>query len=188
MTSEIGLRARKKTLSRQAIHNAATKLFLQHGYEAVTVADVADAADVAVTTLFRYFPDGKDALVFAWEEDRAQALIAAIREREPGTDVFAAVEHFMRSRGPFAPGNKEAAPLQKLIAATPPLRAYARKKWLDCEAALAAELSLALRTPASASLHALTRFILETPDIAAQEIEPPRAITEILGKLRIGWV
>lgn len=188
MASETGLRERKKALSRQAIHAAAVKLFLKHGYETVTVAQVAAVADVAVTTLFRYFPDGKDALPFRGEEDRGAALTAAIRERDAGLDAFTAISDFMRSRGPFVPGDKAAAALQTLIAQTPPLRAYARKKWLDCEAALGQELSLALKLPDDAGLRALARFILETPDIAAQQADPPRAIIEILGRLRAGWL
>jgi AcrR family transcriptional regulator len=59
---EPGRRARKKARTRQAIYEAAMRLFLERGYGAVTVEDVCDAADVAKGTFFLHFPT-KDALL-----------------------------------------------------------------------------------------------------------------------------
>jgi len=179
------LRERKKQQSRRSIHDAAVRLFLERGFEQVTVADVAAAADIAVTTLFRYFPEGKDALVFAWEESRSDALAKAIYERSNGTDVLQAIEDFIRSRGPFGPHPEEQ--LQRLIATTPALRDRARRKWTDCEERLAEVLSDELNRPADANLRALARYILEAPDVAAQDARPAGAIAAIFERLRTGW-
>ncbi|WP_098461816.1 TetR/AcrR family transcriptional regulator [Propionicimonas paludicola] len=70
MTDEVGLRTRKKLRTREAISNAALGLFIERGYENVTLSEIARAAEVSVATVFSYFPDGKDALVFEQDEDR----------------------------------------------------------------------------------------------------------------------
>ncbi len=55
-----GRRERKKRQTRQAISDVATTLFLERGFDAVTVAEVARAADVAVQTVFNHFPTKED--------------------------------------------------------------------------------------------------------------------------------
>ena len=81
-----GLRERKKRETREAIANAAMRLFLEHGYEDVTVAEVAQAADVSEKTVFNHFPTKED-LVFARGDDRLQARADAIRNRMPGVPL-----------------------------------------------------------------------------------------------------
>jgi AcrR family transcriptional regulator len=87
-----GLRERKKRQTRAAIASAALALFREHGFDAVTVADVARAADVSEKTVFNHFP-AKEDLVFAHSDDRLDARAEAIRMRPPGvplTRVFEA--------------------------------------------------------------------------------------------------
>ena len=85
-----GLRERKKRQTREAIAHAAMALFVQHGFDAVTVADVARAADVSEKTVFNYFAAKEDLVLHGGEERRA-ALIEAIRTRAPGVSVRRAV-------------------------------------------------------------------------------------------------
>jgi AcrR family transcriptional regulator len=85
-----GLRERKKQETRQAISDIATQLFLERGFETVTIAQVADAAGVSKMTVTNYFPRKED-LVF----DRAQGIVDgladAIARRAPGESLLAAV-------------------------------------------------------------------------------------------------
>jgi AcrR family transcriptional regulator len=83
-----GLRERKKRQTREAIAHAAMTLFVEHGFDAVTVADVARAADVSEKTVFNYFPAKEDLVLHGGDERRA-ALIEAIRSRPPGTSIVA---------------------------------------------------------------------------------------------------
>ncbi|MCW2996183.1 MAG: TetR family transcriptional regulator [Conexibacter sp.] len=82
-----GLRARKKRATREAIAASARRLFAERGFEAVTVAEVAAAADVSEKTVFNHFATKED-LVFAGGEERLAQLQAAIAQRPAGTSVL----------------------------------------------------------------------------------------------------
>jgi AcrR family transcriptional regulator len=81
-----GLRASKKRRTREAIAAAAMRLFRERGFDAVTVAEVAAAADVSEKTVFNYFA-AKEDLVFERGEERRAALMEAIRGRPAGTSI-----------------------------------------------------------------------------------------------------
>lgn len=72
-----GLRETKKARTREALRDAAVELFITHGYDATTVADIADAAQVSEPTFFRYYPT-KAAVVLAPLEFRINATLAAL--------------------------------------------------------------------------------------------------------------
>jgi AcrR family transcriptional regulator len=80
-----GRRERKKQQTRQVISDVATALFLERGFDAVTVAEVARAADVAVQTVFNHFP-AKEDLFFdqdGWWRGPARAVREADDETHP---------------------------------------------------------------------------------------------------------
>lgn len=90
----IGLRARKKARTRTAIREQALRLFLSQGYEATSVQQVADAADVSLSTLFRYFPT-KARLAVPF--DLETLIRDAFRTLGPDASVFAAIHAAMRT-------------------------------------------------------------------------------------------
>jgi AcrR family transcriptional regulator len=92
MDVQEGLRERKKRATRETILLRAMTLFGEHGYDSVTVADIARAAGVSEKTVFNYFP-AKEDLVFNEGQTRRDALIDAIRTRPPGASL---VEPFRR--------------------------------------------------------------------------------------------
>lgn len=85
-----GLRERRKQQTRQTISDIATHMFAEHGFDEVTISQVADAAGVAKMTVTNYFPRKED-LVF----DRAEAVIRHLADvvttRAPGESMLAAV-------------------------------------------------------------------------------------------------
>ena len=98
----VGLRESKKARTRLAISDVATQMFAEHGFENVTVAQIAAASDVSVKTVFNYFPTKEDLFY-----DRAAALInglvAAITDRPPGMSVTQSLHHLLaENRVPFA--------------------------------------------------------------------------------------
>lgn len=88
----MGLRERKKRQTYQAISDAAIALFLERGFDEVSVAEVAAAADVSKPTLFRYFPAKEDLALhrFADHEDEAARVVSA---RPPGISPLDALHH-----------------------------------------------------------------------------------------------
>jgi AcrR family transcriptional regulator len=87
-----GLRERKKRERRKAISDIAMGLFAERGYDAVTVAEIARAADVSEQTVFNYFP-AKEDIVFDEDEAMRDRLVEAIRSRPDGATL---VEGFRR--------------------------------------------------------------------------------------------
>ncbi|KIF76738.1 TetR family transcriptional regulator [Streptomyces sp. 150FB] len=85
-----GLRERKKRQTRQYISDVATGMFLERGFEAVTIAEIAEAADISVNTVYNYFPAKEDLFL-----DRASGLTGRlsrfVRGREPGESAAEAV-------------------------------------------------------------------------------------------------
>src|ERR1700761_9609489 len=85
-----GLRERKKARTRQAIADAAARLFAERGYEQVSVGEVADAAEVSEQTVYNYFQT-KEQLATDYDEQVQEELTRLIRERAAGTTPVAAI-------------------------------------------------------------------------------------------------
>src|SRR4029078_9305709 len=81
-----GLRARKKRVAREAIAATARRLFAERGFDTVTVAEIAAAADVSEKTVFNHFATKED-LAFAGREEGLKRLVADLTERPPRSTV-----------------------------------------------------------------------------------------------------
>ncbi|WP_448321997.1 TetR/AcrR family transcriptional regulator [Streptomyces sp. CO7] len=183
----VGRRERKKAATRQAIADAALRLFLERGYDQVSVRDVADEADVSTTTVFKHFT-GKEALVFDQEESIDTQLIAAVRQRAEGAGVLEALRrHVLDTWLPIAdhPQNEE---FFRLVDSTPALRAYAERMWArhtdTLGAALADEFGVEHGNLACVTL---ARFVLEVPVLARGQKDRRAAGEEIFDILAGGW-
>jgi AcrR family transcriptional regulator len=84
-------RERKKLETRQALEQAALRLFGEKGYDQTTVEDIAEAADVAVRTFFRYFSSKQDVLFGEVVTDRISRLRTELANRPQSEDVLASV-------------------------------------------------------------------------------------------------
>jgi AcrR family transcriptional regulator len=87
---EGGLRERKKQRTRREISDVATRLFLEHGFERVTLAEIADAAEVSVKTIFNHFGSKED-LFFDRIGELRDGIEATMTGRPPGVTVVEAL-------------------------------------------------------------------------------------------------
>jgi AcrR family transcriptional regulator len=169
-----GLRERKKRLMRQQLSDTATQMFMERGFDAVRVAEVAEACGVSEKTVFNYFPT-KESLVL----DRLDATMASMRTglAEPGVSpVEAALRILDRELGAMTSWLatqddpvQASAMIQRfgtLIRATPSLRAY-QSDMMDQFVAVA------------------TAILAERTGMSAEDPEPQIAAAALLGLWRI---
>ncbi|GAA4488600.1 TetR/AcrR family transcriptional regulator [Actinoallomurus oryzae] len=188
MTSPpVGRRERKKAATRQAIADAALRLFLERGYDQVSIRDIADAADVSTTTVFKHF-SGKEALVFDQDEHREAALTAAVRRRADGQSILDALRrHVLDSWLPLA-AHPQMAEFTDLVDSTPALRAYSERMWTRHTDALSAAIAdeLGVRHDDLACA-ALARFVLQIPVLARGRPDRRAAVEALFDLLAHGW-
>ncbi len=181
-----GRRARKKAATRQALADAALELFFKHGFDAVGVKDIADAADVSVATLFKHFPN-KESLVFDDDQSERDGLVTAVRDRAPGVDVVVSLRNYvLRRRVDAVQADPRFTAFVQLVRATPALNAHAEQMWLRHEDALAD--ALAQETGERASrCQALARFVLDTAASAGVRADGRDYVRSAFMILQDGW-
>jgi AcrR family transcriptional regulator len=127
-----GLRERKKARTRQRLSDTATLMFLERGFDAVRVIEVAAACDVSEKTVYNYFPT-KESLVLDRWETTAQALRAGLTDtgEHPVDTVqrilageLAALIAWLDAQQDRAAAAGQVRRFGRLIATTPALRAY----------------------------------------------------------------
>jgi AcrR family transcriptional regulator len=137
-----GLRERKKRAAREAIAATARRLFAERGFDAVTVAEVARAADVSEKTVFNHFPTKED-LAFAGREEGIAQFVKAITER-PSTDsvldVFRSLTHTVLDV--FVAGaDEDLLTVAKIIRDSPALQERLTVGWESGAAAITAAVA-----------------------------------------------
>ena len=145
MSQELGLRERKKQRTRELIAETARRLFIERGFEAVPVAEIARAAEVSEATVFNYFPTKED-LLYSRLEAFEEELLTAVRGRKRGESVLAAFGRFLSEpRGLLASDDpevvEELAAIVRVIAESPSLLAREQQIYLRYTASLAAVLA-----------------------------------------------
>ncbi len=155
-----GLRERKKRRTRETISEAAVNLFVRHGFDQVSVSDVAAAAEVSKVTVFNYFPTKEDLVLsrlpqhlgsaaddvrtHGQDESALQALrrgyLQRLAARDPSTGLS---------------GDEEFLAVQNLISTTPTLTVRLTHHLLGAERTLAAALADYLGEPSDSLLAGL---------------------------------
>ncbi len=182
-----GRRERKKAATRQAIADAALELFLERGYDAVSIRDVAEAADVSTTTVFKHFT-GKEALVFDRDADRESELLSVVGDRRNGEGVLDALRRHALDTSVELAAHPSAASFTELVQATPALRDYSERMWTRHTASLGAAIAEELgREPDDLACHALARYVLDIPALIRGRNDAEAAIITIFDLLSDGW-
>ncbi|MCK2024933.1 MULTISPECIES: TetR/AcrR family transcriptional regulator [Microbacterium] len=186
----LGRRERKKAATRKNISDVATRMFLERGFDNVSIREVADAADVSPTTVFAHFPQ-KEALVFDEDDEQRDRLVAAVRDRRTGVTINRAIHDFYAAEigaNLDEHGDDVARTFLRFLNETPALRDYAAKMWLRHEDALADAIAeeLGLTAP-TAEIRVYSRFILQM-QILVTESDDQRDILEAgFTVLEEGW-
>jgi AcrR family transcriptional regulator len=191
-----GRRERKKAEVRQRIADAATALFLQRGFDQVSVSDIAEFADVARPTVFAHFPRKED-LFFDRYPQIAGLLTQAVRDRPAGTPAVAALRDTLvaavQAGQPPYGLQADMIPWWQTVAASRALQARARELAdqlvTDLARAMAdtgtadPELTAALAVAAYRTLHLQgVRRVLAGEDGAVVAPEIAERITSVLSR------
>ena len=146
-----GLRERKKQRTRDQIVVAARELFVDRGYDATSIADIAERADIAVSTFFGYFPSKADVL-FAGYDEVLDDYVAAVEARAAGESAIDASTRWHHQRRllsspqtPATPESRDAVwlttHLRRIVDADPMLQAFERNRYRRTEEFLAREVA-----------------------------------------------
>lgn len=141
------LRERKREQVRATIADVAIKLFLEQGFDAVSTATVASAADVSKPTLFKYFPTKEDLVLHRFADHRDEPA-RVVRGRRPDQSPLVALhEHFLAglaARDPITGLNDhpDVIGVHRMFETAPSLTARAMTYAVGSAEALAAELPL----------------------------------------------
>ena len=129
--------------TRARILEVANRLFIERGYDTVTVAEVAREAGVSSVTVFNHFPRKED-LFLDRTPDAVDLLRSAVRDRAPGTTVLTSLrETSMRlfdERQPLSGVDERSTPFFRTVAQSPALIARAREILAELQRTLADEL------------------------------------------------
>jgi AcrR family transcriptional regulator len=137
----MGAMARWEPGARERLVVAAVDLFAEQGYDATTVAQIAERAGVTKSTLFRYFPDKREILV-AGQESLSRLLAEGIAEAPAGASPLEAVAAgLQRVSSAMGPMNRDLGPRMKAaIAASTELQERDALKSVGLAAAMTAAL------------------------------------------------
>lgn len=163
-------RSRKRLAMRQSISNTATRLFLERGFDRVTVDEIAAAADVGRMTVFNYFPRKED-MFFDRDEEGREILRDALRQRDPRVtpaETLRLLAHQMvAGQSPYLEFSAASQRFFAAIEGSEPLKARARAIRDELARVVAAALSECVgREPTDPVAHLAAGLLLATWNVA----------------------
>ncbi len=162
--------SRKRRAMRQSISVAATRLFLERGFDQVTVDEIAAAADVGRMTVFNHFPRKED-MFFDRDEEGREALREALRQRDPHVAPVEALRllahRLVAEQSPYVEFSAASQGFVATIESSETLKARARAIRDEIAQVAAAALSECVgRDPADPAAHLAASLLLATWNVA----------------------
>jgi AcrR family transcriptional regulator len=183
------LRERKKRLTREAIFTAARALFGERGFDDVTVAEIADAANISVKTLFTYI-GSKEELLFSGRPTVLDAVVEAVRNRRLAQTPLVAAGQALLAAVDDRDQDRNIDGFLRMAASGPAARSRLRALWDETEDALAVALAtrkdgpreLAARRLTAAQIMVLVRTVTSTEvsDLIAKAADTEQGRKEAL--------
>jgi AcrR family transcriptional regulator len=142
MMERQGRRERKKSKTKASIIQAAIQLMMERGYQGTTVADIAEKADVALSTVFAHFPS-KDDIVFHFYPALQVSFSDALEKRAPGQSTLDAFQSWVEKElaSFVTPTNRELQTLRRIIKSEERLLAQEHYRLAYFEKAFAASIA-----------------------------------------------
>jgi AcrR family transcriptional regulator len=175
------LRERKKRLTREAIFAAAQALFTERGFDDVTVAEIADAANISVKTLFTYI-SAKDELLFSGRPAVLSAVVEAVANRRLGQTPLVAAGQALLAAADDPDPDRNLGAFLRMVSSGRAARSRLRALWDETEDALTEALAarrdgpreLAMRRLTAAQIMVLVRTVtsVEVGDLIAKAAGP----------------
>lgn len=183
------LRERKKRLTREAIFAAAQRLFSERGFDDVTVAEIADAANISVKTLFTYI-GAKEELLFSGRPAVLSAVVEAVANRRLGQTPLVAAGQALLAAVDDKDPDKNLGAFLRMAGGGPAARSRLRALWDETEDALTEALAargggpreLAARRLTAAQIMVLVRTVTsdEVGDLIAKSADTDKLRREAL--------
>ena len=136
-TAKPGLRERKKQQTRETIARVALDLFAERGYDETTLADIAEAANVAPRTIFAYF-DSKEDILLGGERSFLEDLKRRLDERPAGTTTVDALRAFISE---IPPGDERDKLRKQVMSENPALQMKMHARHAELEPMLAESIA-----------------------------------------------
>lgn len=183
----VGRRERKKLQTRYALRRAALRLVAESGLDSVTVADIADAADVSVRTFFNHFPCKEDALVGA-DLHRLQKLRTALAGQPADLDPVAALRAvILELAAKLRDYRDDLTAEMRVVQANPALRAREMSEFAQYERELVAEVARRSGTDPEHDLYPLLTARVAVAAFRAAlslwtTVESPPELSDLVGE------
>lgn len=189
----VGLRERKKARTRASIQQHALRLFRERGYEATTIEQICEAAEVSQSTFFRYFPTKEDLAMY---DATDPVVLGALRAQPRRLGPVAALRGALRDGFSALPADEMERQLERfeLVRSVPELRARMLEEFIrtiDVTAAALAERcgrrpdDPTLRHLSGAMLGVLMAAVLDAGELSSEELV--RRMDEALAHLETGF-
>jgi AcrR family transcriptional regulator len=136
-----GLRERKKQKTRELIATTALALFAERGYQATTVAEIAEATEVSERTVYAYFPTKED-ILFSDQLAFGLSLATALAERTPGTEALDVLRDFFVDN--LSRFDDQARVRWQIVRNDPVLRSHQRARQAELGKVIAAAIAVDL--------------------------------------------
>src|ERR1700749_128247 len=185
-------RTRKRLATRQGISDAATRLFIERGFDNVTVDDIAEAADVGRMTVFNHFPRKED-MFFDREGEIQQLAFDAVRKRGPAVTPIEATRllahDLVAQDHEFVMLSADTSWFIATAMASEALKARAREMRDDFTRGLAKVLAEAAGQPADdPAAHLAAGLVVATWNVAFAEAQKVFDRTRNAGKAKRFWL
>lgn len=160
LEDRLSLRERKKLKTRRSIQEHALRLFLEQGYDATTVEQIAEAAEVSPSTLFRYFPTKEDTVL---TDEYDPVIVESLRAQPPELSPAEALRAMLNEivGAMYAGDRQRILDRSRFMLSVPSLRARRREQMEEAQRVIGGALAERMdRSPEDFEIRAFSAAVI----------------------------